>query len=178
MQSVKLNEASALEMRKFYEEELEKTVKRLEHIKTVLDQLSNGAVKVDLNIRKSEASSVSASATVAPAGVKAEAKPASTGKKRGPKAVWESLVLKRLRQMDRPVTYEQLTDEIMVFAKLPAEKRLNTKRAIVNVAFKLRNRDHKIDTFSNGSREKYIALKSWFDEGGKIKKEYVKKIVA
>ena len=66
----------------------------------------------------------------------------------------------------------------MVFSKLPEEKRTNTKRAIVNVAFKLRNRDHKIDTFSNGQREKYVALRSWFDEEGKIKKEYLDKIAA
>lgn len=206
MQAVTLDETSALAMRRFYEEELDKTVRKLEHIKQVLDQLGGSSVKMDMSIVKSAISTATATTTnlykgaeapaaavatsaaeapvaKAPASAEAEAvaqptKRKNAGKRRGPKAVWESLVLKRLRQLDRPVTYEQLTDEIMVFAQLPPSKRLNTKRAIVNVAFKLRNRDHKIDTFSNGSREKYIALRSWFEESGKIKKEYASKIEA
>ena len=84
--------------------------------------------------------------------------------------------MKRLRQLDRPVTYDELTDEIMTFSKLPEDKRNSTKQAVVNVIFRLRNRDKKLDTFSVGTREKYIALKSWFENPGEIKKEYKNKI--
>ena len=64
----------------------------------------------------------------------------------------------------------------MAFAKLPAGKRTSTKQAVINVIFRLRSRDQKLDTFSIGSREKYIALKSWFKAPGIIKKEYAVKI--
>ncbi len=97
-------------------------------------------------------------------------------KKTGRKSKWELLIMKRMRQLDKPVTYEELTDEIMAFSKLPEGKRISTKQAVVNVVFRLRSRDRKLDTFSMGTREKYIALKSWFDGKGVIKKEYVSKI--
>ncbi len=84
--------------------------------------------------------------------------------------------MKRMRQLDKPVTYEQLTDEIMSFGNMPPEKRSSTKQAVVNVVFRMRNRDLKLDTFSMGTREKYIALKSWFEAPGKIKKEYASKV--
>ena len=67
-------------------------------------------------------------------------------------------------------------DEIMTFSKLPESKKTSTKQAVVNVIFRLRNRDKKLDTFSNGTREKYIALKGWFEKPGEIKKEYAAKI--
>ena len=84
--------------------------------------------------------------------------------------------MKRMRQLDKPVTYDELTDEIMTFSKLPPEKRESTKQAVVNVVFRLRNRDGKLDTFSIGTREKYIALKGWFDEPGVISKDYAARI--
>ena len=84
--------------------------------------------------------------------------------------------MKRMRQLDKPVTYDELTDEIMNVEKLPETKRKSTKQAVVNVIFRLRNREGKLDTFSIGTREKYIALKNWFDQPGEIKKEYSEKI--
>jgi hypothetical protein len=85
--------------------------------------------------------------------------------------------MKRLRQLDKPVTYDELTEEIMTFSKLPDNKKTSTKQAIMTVIFRLRNRDKRLDTFSIGTREKYIALKSWFEKPGEIKKEYAAKIV-
>ena len=71
---------------------------------------------------------------------------------------------------------DELTEEIMTFSKIPESKRTTTKQAIVNVIFRLRSRDKKLDTFSMGTREKYIALKSWFEKPGEIKKAYAAKI--
>jgi len=98
-------------------------------------------------------------------------------RKSGRKSKWEMLIMKRLRQLDRPVTYDELTDEIMASAKLPADKKNSTKQAVVNVVFRLRSRDQKLDTFSMGTREKYIALRNWFSAPGEIKKEYKAKVV-
>ena len=84
--------------------------------------------------------------------------------------------MKRMRQLNKPVTYDELTQEIMTLSKLPEGKRKSTKQAVVSVIFRLRNREKKLDTFSIGTREKYIALKPWFEKPGTIKKEYAKKI--
>ena len=77
--------------------------------------------------------------------------------------------MKRMRQLNKPVTYDELTQEIMTLSKLPEGKRKNTKQAVVSVIFRLRSRDKKLDTFSIGTREKYIALIQWFERPGKIK---------
>jgi hypothetical protein len=141
------------DMKQFYLEEYERTRSRLKHIELMLQKLGEKVPD-------------------APAADRVK-----TPKKRGRKSKWEMLVMKRMRQLGRPVTYDQLTEEILTSSRLPEEKRASTRQAVVNVVFRLRNRDQKLDTFSMGSREKYIALKSWFKSPGVIKKEYARKIV-
>lgn len=143
-------------MKLFYKQEYEQTAARLLHITTTLKRLG---------VEIPEAGSAN---TAEPQNKKR--------KKPGRKSTWELVIMKRMRQLDKPVTYDQLTDEVMAFTRIPPEKRSSTKQAVVNVVFRLRNRDHKLDTFSLGKREKYIALKNWFDAPGKIKKEYAAKV--
>jgi hypothetical protein len=169
METIQLPESELAEMKLFYQEEYDKAVKRLQHIKTMLVRLGADTQAID------HAASGSGKGTA----VKSASTPASSPKRKRKskrKSKWELLVMKRLRQLDRPVTYDELTQEIMTFSKLPAEKLKSTKQAVVNVIFRLRNRDGKLDTFSIGTREKYIALKNWFDQPGVIKKEYAGKI--
>ncbi len=169
METIKLPESELDEMKSFYQEEYDKTIKRLEHIKTMLVRLGSEEEPV----------------TPVPAPVKKRASdksasPSSPARKKKRKirrkSKWELLIMKRLRQLDKPVTYDELTDEILTVEKLPETKRKSTKQAVVNVIFRLRNRDGKLDTFSIGTREKYIALKNWFEQPGEIKKEYAAKI--
>jgi len=169
MENLKLPEAEIAEMKTFYLEEYDRAVKRLQHIKTVLDRLGADAetdVETILPVRKSAAKKAESPSPV----------PSRKRKKSGRKSKWELLILKRMRQLDKPVTYDELTEEIMNFSKLPESKKKSTKQAVVNVVFRLRNRDRKLDTFSIGTREKYIALKNWFENPGEIKKEYAAKI--
>jgi len=176
MATLKLSETELTEMRDFYMEELDRTEKRLVHIKAIIKQLGEGklpapagaAVKSTGKRRGRPPKNVQQADTVE----------APKKKKRpGRKSQWETLIIKRLRQLNKPVTYDELTDEIMVLSKLPANKRTSTKQAVVSVVFRLRNRDGKLDTFSVGKKEKYIALKQWFDKPGEIKKEYSKKVL-
>lgn len=161
METLKISEEELGNMKQFYLEEYERTSSRLNHILTMMKKLGMDVPPEDLH------------------GITA-GKPAGPGKpkkKPGRKSRWEMLILKRMRQLDRPVTYDELTEELMTSAKLPEEKRTSTRQAIVNVVFRLRNRDQKLDTFSAGTREKYIALKSWFKSPGVIKREYASKII-
>jgi hypothetical protein len=169
METFKLPETELAEMKQFYLEEYDKTSKRLIHIMAILKRLG---------VESPEQETGRAIAWKPSPGKAASAEQgiSKPRKKSGRKSKWELLIMKRLRQLDKPVTYDELTDEIMAFSKLPAEKRTSTKQAVVNVIFRLRSRDKKLDTFSVGTREKYIALKSWFATPGVIKKEYAAKI--
>lgn len=168
MKAIKFPETDLSEMRQFYQEELDKTLKRLQHIKAVLDQLggSTPSIHIQVNAARPEAVRVT----------KGTAEPVKARQKPGRKSMWETLILKRLEQVGKPLTYDELTEEVMTFSKLPEEKRKNTKQAVLNVTFRLRKNGRKVDTFSVGTREKYIALKEWFDRPGQIKSEFADKI--
>ncbi len=178
MENLKLSAAELENMKAFYQVELTTTIAKLQHIKNVLQQLGGSTIEINVS-----GSSGDSSAAAAPdvresrATSTQTAPPKSTGKKRGPKSIWGSFILKRLQQLDRPLTYNELVDEAMVYFKLTENKRQTVVNAINNSAFRLRKNSGRIDTFSAGGREKYVALKSWFEENGKIKREYQKKIV-
>ena len=169
MENIKLPESELAEMKQFYQEELDKTERRLAHIRNILQRLGVNSGSVEAHVISMVDSSRDNGGAVTRIASKAR-------KKTGRKSKWELLIMKRLRQLDRPVTYDELTDEIMNFAKISSDKRTSTKQALVNVIFRLRNRDKKLDTFSMGTREKYIALKGWFEKPGEIKKVYAAKI--
>ena len=169
MKTIKLPDTDHADMRQFYHEELDKTLRRLQHIKSVLEKLGDTSQSVQIQITSAKPETLKTNGQGQPSKTKSK-------KKRGRKSMWEMLVLKRMRQLDRPVTYDELTDEIMMFSKLPNEKRKSTKQAIVNVTFRMRTKDKKLDTFSIGTKEKYLALKRWFDKPGEINKAYEGKI--
>jgi hypothetical protein len=169
METLRLPAEELAEMKQFYQDEYERTSRRLKHITNMLNKLG---AEIPENV---SGASVSATFPSGDPGSKGGSPPRPR-KKTGRKSKWELLIIKRLRQLDKPVTYDELTDEIMAFSKLPEEKRKSTKQAIINVVFRLRSRDRKLDTFSAGTREKYIALKNWFSAPGEIKKEYSARI--
>ena len=147
MATIKLPETELENMREFYEEELDRTLKRLEHIESILKRL--GGNEQPAQFRVSPARSKTAKTGTArkpgrPAKTdKAEKETAATKAKRksGRKSKWEALIMKRMRQLNKPVTYDELTQEIMTLSKLPEGKRKSTKQAVVSVIFRLRNRD-------------------------------------
>jgi len=177
MGTINFNDTEIAEMRQFYQEELNTTLRKLQHINKVLERLGSSH-QIEIKIGGGQGSSQKASFLAPNTGsfaadhLTTSKTSKSRRKKTGPKSMWEPLILKRMRQLNRPLSYDELTQEIMVFAKISSEKKASVKQAITNVIFRLRNRDKKLDTFSLGSREKYIALKSWFDEAGDLKKEY------
>jgi hypothetical protein len=174
MATFKLPESELTDMRQFYEDELDKTVKRLQHIKSVLEQLGGNAPSIDIKIVTKGIGKISAKQLGSKS--KSQTKSTAKGLKRGRKSIWDKLILNRLETLNRPLTYDELTADVLAFSKLPESKRLKTKQAVLNVTFRLRTRDKKIATFSMGSREKFIALNSWFSKPGVIKPEYASRI--
>lgn len=152
-------------LKEMYEQELLKTLDRLAHIEAILSQL-NGF----------QPASTSQTLTEKSPEIKAVKKPvAQKSKKRGPRSVWGNFVLKRLKDLDKPLTYNELVEEAMRFSNVGPEKEKSIRQSIINTTFKLRTAEGDIDTFSMGNRIKYLALKEWFDEHGQIKAEYGKK---
>lgn len=173
MNTLKLSTEEREAMRSFYQEERSKILSRLNHVQGMLEKIGDKSMNIEINLSGDAPAKFEAEETV----TRTESQPKTRkGKKRGPKSVWGSFILKRLQQLDKPMTYNELVDEAMVFFKLSETKRQTVVNAINNSAFRLRKNSERIDTFSAGGREKYVALTSWFDESGKINKEYLKKV--
>lgn len=174
MNTFSLSEEEMAEMIQFYEEELEKTVRRLEHIKNTLNKLEPGVMDIEIHVKAGSLSSLKKKT-----GEKKETTEKKTKhkKKPGPKAIWGNYILKRLRQLDRPVTYTELIQDALLFFKLPPSKKNAVRQAIMNSAFRLRNKQNKVHTFrKKGTKEKYIGLKKWFNADGNLVPEYRKKL--
>jgi hypothetical protein len=169
METIRLPEEELAEMKEFYQDEYEQATRRLAHIVSIMKRLG-------IDVPDTGTGQLTAVAKTRGQTVGRKVVPVRKRKKSARRSKWELLIMKRLRQLDKPVTYDELTDEIMAFSKLTPEKRTSTKQSVINVIFRLRNRDKKLDTFSIGTREKYIALKNWFAAPGEIKKEYAAKI--
>lgn len=175
METLKFSAEEAAAMKSFYQEELNKTVNKLRHIQSVLSRLGDNTTQIQINVGGQLMESAGTSDASGEISKTAPVKK-STGKKRGPKSIWGTFILKRLQQLDKPLTYNQLVDEAMVYFKLNESKRQTVVNAINNSAFRLRKNSGRVDTFNAGGREKFVALKSWFEAPGKIKPEYLKKI--
>lgn len=181
---MKFSNSELESMRRFYENELRNTLDKLEHIQTVLAKLGEDKFSIDIQINRKpfsiEASGTDTlDTTTKEAPTKKKVAIAKTkGKKRGPKAIWGNYILKRLRQADKPMTYQEMIDDAIAQFKIAPENHHKMKQAIVNSAFRLRNLQDRIDTFAlAGKREKYMGLKKWFDENGNIVPEYKNRVI-
>ena len=89
-------------------------------------------------------------------------------KKRGRKSVWGTFVMKRLRSVNRPLTYDDLTNHAIVNLNLDPSEYEKSRKAIIGAVFQLRNKQQKLQTHNkSNSRDKYVLLNKWFDEEGK-----------
>ena len=204
MAKIKFPDKHLAEIREFYEEELVKTKRRLKHIKSVLSELVDKQPASKKPARRGrppkQATTTTApkrrgrppkktTDTVASTTPKRRGRPPKqtspaaqpspvkkTPGKAGRKSKWDKIIVERLTAINKPVTYEELTDDVMKTFKHPASKRPSTKQAIVNVIFRMRNRNDHVDTISLGSREKYVVLKTWYSSPGKLKAEFADKV--
>ncbi len=169
MDSLKLDAESLNEMKSFYQEELNKTLKRLEHINKIMKQLGETGAQIEIRI-SDDVLSYSPRTRQASAVTKRKYK-----KKRGPKSKWDKVIVKSIRQAGKPLTYDQLTDYLMISEGKEPSKRKNIKATVQNTIFRLR-KENKVMTYSTGSRVKYIAPSDWYDRDGVIKTEYGLKV--
>lgn len=171
MPSLILDDSSIKEMRSFYNEELDKTLQRLEHIKSVLESLGDGAPRIEITVKGARTTAGSVAKT---SSVKSTPRTRKSKKRPGPVSKWDKMITGILKDKDIPLTYEQLTDEIMIREKRNLSQRKSTKAAVTNTVFRLRKED-RLKTFAKGGREKFVALMNWFDGDGSISDTYLGK---
>jgi hypothetical protein len=166
------NESEIAGMKAFYQSELQETLKKLEHIKSVLTKIDQSAPKIEIYIGSEVLSKKEAQAEVQNS-VQAKKLKRKTRKKTGPKAVWGEFIVNTLKSLNKPLTYEELISEAMSQFKTPKDKALSTRQAVINSAFRLRKHHGEVETVSKkGQKEKYICLIDWFNNDGSLKEQY------
>ena len=106
---------------------------------------------------------------------KATTKSGRKPKKRGPKSVWGTFILKRLRARNRPMSYDELIADAMSIHKIPEARMNSAKASILNSAFRLRTVHGKIVTVGRpGKKEKLVVLTKWLEASGVLKAEHAK----
>jgi|GEM_PF-3419082 len=172
MATVKLDPASLAEMRAFYQGELQTTLSKLQHIQSVLQQLGDTGLSIQINATgfKEVAKATSSVTKIKSSKRRRKGKP-------GPKSKWDKMIISILKREDKPFTYDQMTAALMAEAGRPSTERARTKATVQNTIFKLRG-TKKLTTFSKGSREKFIALAEWTDADGTVASKYTSLIPA
>lgn len=158
-----INDSERAEMKSFYEAELLKTVKRLQHVQTVLDQLKSD-VKVEIVV-----------AGLQPAAEKKRPTSArrKTKAKRGRKSIWGDFILQTLKDNDRPLKYSEIIQAARIKFNIPDAKMKTLKAAINQSAFRLRTIHKQIESIGEeGKKEKYLALSKWYGKKGELLPQY------
>ncbi len=153
-----------------YQREYGDTLKRLQELRNVLDQLEN--VSLPENFLDSGELLTDNKGSK----IKKESKKTSavnkTKEKRGRKSVWGKFIVNRLRSVHRPLTLDELTDHAIVTMKLDPSRFEKTRQSVVSAVFALRKKDKVVTIPIKGSREKMVGLYNWVDDRGKLIDEF------
>lgn len=165
--SILLKGADLKAIRSYYEKERNDLLVKLQYIDQVFSTLSSAEGRVPSNkpakLRVSKPASEAAGKRGRP-------------KKRGPKSVWGDFIMRRLRQSDRPLSYNELIRDAMIMHNLPDGKLKEARSSILNATFRLRTVAGKIDTKGiEGRKERFIVLTTWLAEGGDLAPAYQEK---
>jgi hypothetical protein len=165
--SILLKGADLTAIRAYYEKERNDLLVKLQKIDQVFSALGAGEGRVPSNapvkLRVSKPTTEAAGKRGRP-------------KKRGPKSVWGDFIMRRLRQSDRPLSYNELIRDAMIMHNLPDGKLKEARSSILNATFRLRTVAGKIDTKGiEGRKERFIVLTTWLAEGGDLMPAYQEK---
>lgn len=171
--NIKLSDNERAEMKRFYENELHTTLSKLQHINGMLEKIT-GEAQINIAVSPTTLNSPVESkiAKIADQGTVRKRR-----KKRGRKSIWGDYILRTLKATDRPLSYKEIIESAKFNFHVREENIKALKAAINQSAFRLRTIHKKIETFGEpGKKERYLALSVWYDEKGKLKSEYKKKI--
>lgn len=164
---MKISSQAAQIVKLHYNTEYQKTLKYLKEIEQILEELKDVAIPIggadspQIQMRQRVHDEDQGGAiTTAP-----KRKYKKRTRKRGRKSKWGDFVIKRLRSVNRPLTYDELANHAQVSLNIPLEEYDKTRRSLVGAVFQLRNKQNKVRTFpKSNSRDKYVLLSKWLDE--------------
>jgi hypothetical protein len=182
MSNIQFDDATLSRIKLFYQEEYTKALSRALELRKVLEQMDGVETEDVLSGQADLANNViSIGANSAEEKPKKAKKKSNAGrkKKRGPKPVWSNFIMRRLKSTQTPLTYDDMTNHAIAIKNISPQDFDKTRTSIVSAAFRLRNREDRIDTHAEkGDRTKYMGLKDWFEREGKLKEEWRSKIIA
>lgn len=187
MKNIEFTDSEIAELRNFYQQQLEKTLEKLETIKGILN-------KIDTDEKETEETQVTSKPpdtleidekertepiTPRPSDTlkidKVEQIEPKKRKKKVIKSKWGKFILDLLKQHDRPVKFDDIVEEAIYKFKIPEDKYKNVRQAITNSSFILRIRHKKTRNFKLiGEKGKYCGLTRWFDKNGELNEKYKK----
>ena len=188
MANIRISKEDQKNMRDLYLQQLQETLAKLDHIKSVLESLGGeeaGVPSISVEVKGGFQAPETLTAAPAASGAKPKAagkrgrkpgpkpkKKADSGTKPGRKSTWEPKIQDVLEKFKRPMTYDDLTEEIMQADSIAEDKRNNTKQALQSVIFRVRKQGGEFQTLNLGGREKHIVLTDWLNTSGNLKPEY------
>ena len=173
MSQITLDMDTAVKMKLHYQQEYMRTLKQLEELKQVLQQLES----VDTKSVASDDYSSTPTGEFSPVPSE-KPKPKRKYKKRsGTKNKWQNFITSRLKATQTPLSYDDMTNHAIAIMKLDPSEFKKTRANIVAAAFQMRKNQGDIDTYAiKGSRTKYMGFTDWFEREGLLKVEYAEKI--
>ncbi len=155
-----------------YTEEYQKTLRKLKEIESVLEELSGVTVgstteaPVALDLKSPETNTSEQN-------LKPKRAYKKRSKRRGRKSVWGDFILKRLKSVNRPLTYNDLANHAIVTKNLEQKDFDKIRKALIAAVFQLRKAGGKVHTENKtGTRDKYVLLHKWMGKDGKPLPEF------
>lgn len=184
MDQVKFNMDIAIKMKLHYQEEYMRTLKKLEELKQVLDQLEvvdTSSLQLNLNTDPSlpdtEAVTENNSEKSQEKKVEKPVKKRKYKKRAGSKNPWIKFIKSRLKATQTPLSYDDMANHAIAIKNIDPQEFNAIRKKIVAAAFQLRSKLDVIDTYAiKGSRTKYMGFKEWFEREGLLKVEFSSKI--
>lgn len=179
-----LTQSSLQKIKLHYTEEYNKTLSKLKGLEAVLMELGDIDVSSsDLPVVQNRVDiTASHTQSILPNLEDAQKEPVKRAykkrsKKRGRKSVWGEFILKRLKSTQKPLSYDDLANHAIVIMKLDKSDFEKIRKSIIGAVFSLRTKQEKVSTISkDGTRNKYVLLKSWVDEKNKMLPEFKDKL--
>lgn len=186
MKKITLTKAEAQHLREIYQDELNKSIKRIEHLSAILKKLDVDFTPPEVPIIEAKGkvvsqpkiSSVEKSAKEISAKSKTEQpKTKATRNKKKPikkgsgrsKVRWNDFVLDAIAKIERPVKSSELTNEAVIAFKTKEADVPRVKQAVSVALSKLVTTEKKlIANKLEGTREKEYGLKEWYDDKGAL----------
>lgn len=190
MKKISLTKTEAQHLRSIYQDELNKAIKRIEHLSAILKKLDADFTPPEVPMieepkktivlpKVSSAEKLAKKTSAKPKIEQVKAK--ATRKKREPikrgrgksKVKWNDFVINTLAKIEKPVKSSEITNEAIVAFKTKEADIPRVKQAVSVALSKLVTTEQKlIASKLEGTREKEYGLKEWYDDKGNLLQKF------